>query len=686
MTNPEPMRIIFLTLLFQFIFLFSFCQPVNEKSDSITSRTDIPISPELSATIDSLKSLLGFAKTSEDKYKILGQISWAFAATRIHLQHARKYADSIKLLAEEFKDEKGIAYAHFYYGFIARHAGDFDKGLEHFQFYVAYNARQGDSGRVATGMYQIGVLQYNKGDYIAGLAAYHRALKISQQMDDFYQEATILNSIGIMLKKLKRYEESIDKYRIAAAIFDSLNALDRGYVRTNIANAYAESGNYDSAKVYYQYAMEICKSNKEIVEVAAILENIGNMYNKMNQYDSALHYLLQSASIFEKTLLKDEIALVNLQIADAYINLKNYSLAPGHLDRALSIAKEIESRTLIRDSYKIYATLFSKMKDFEKAYEYEQLFTKIKDSVLDESIAKQISELQTKYETAEKNKQIQLLAADKQLQEKETQRQAALKETFLIGAILLGLLALLLVYLFRQQLKHQKLMARKNDEIKEMDFRRQMSELEMKALRAQINPHFLFNCMNSINRMILQGDTENASAYLVRFSKLVRLILENAESPTVSLENEMALLESYIRLEELRFKGKIHYDIVIDEAIQADNIYLPSMVLQPFVENAIWHGLMHKKQDEMSTIYIGIREENDLLLCTIEDNGVGREMSATLRELSVFNKKSMGMKITEDRLRLLSRERHRQLIHVTDMKDNEDNALGTRIEITIPIS
>ena len=134
--------------------------------------------------------------------------------------------------------------------------------------------------------------------------------------------------------------------------------------------------------------------------------------------------------------------------------------------------------------------------------------------------------------------------------------------------------------------------------MKESDFKRQASELEMKALRAQINPHFFFNCMNAINLMIRKGDSENACLYLSKFSKLVRLILENAEAAAVTLESEMALLESYIQLEELRFPGKINYSLSVDESIGIQNTYLPSMVLQPVIENAIWHGIVHKENDE----------------------------------------------------------------------------------------
>src|SRR5690606_3893672 len=274
-----------------------------------------------------------------------------------------------------------------------------------------------------------------------------------------------------------------------------------------------------------------------------------------------------------------------------------------------------------------------------------------------------------KYETEKKDERIQLLAKEKALQENEVKRQAMLKRAFIGGLVLVAMLAGLIAYALRQRLKNQKLLADKNEEIREIDFKHQMSELEIKALRAQINPHFLFNCMNSINRMILDGDNDNASLYLTKFSRLVRLILENTERSLVSLQNELALLESYIQLESLRFKGRIDYKIRIDDSVDPDSTYLPSMVLQPFVENAIWHGLMHKTGEEKGVIGITVREIDDRLHCVIEDNGVGRERARELQQRSVIKSKSMGMKITEERLRLLNKDQWEKLINITDMKD-----------------
>ena len=192
--------------------------------------------------------------------------------------------------------------------------------------------------------------------------------------------------------------------------------------------------------------------------------------------------------------------------------------------------------------------------------------------------------------------------------------------------------------------------------------------------------------MNAINLMILKGQTENASLYLAKFSKLVRSILENAETSAVTLESEMALLESYIQLEELRLPGRISYKISIDDSIGKDSTYMPSMVLQPVVENAIWHGIVHKENEGIGNIFINVRQQDDQLLCTIEDNGVGREKASMLRDKSIIRNKSLGMKITEDRLRLRNRKQKGQCIHVTDLKDTANHPVGTRVVIHIPIA
>ncbi len=213
-----------------------------------------------------------------------------------------------------------------------------------------------------------------------------------------------------------------------------------------------------------------------------------------------------------------------------------------------------------------------------------------------------------------------------------------------------------------------------------------MSEAEMQALRAQMNPHFIFNCLNSINRYIVKSDQATASLYLTRFAKLIRLILDNSHSKNVVLSNEIEALRLYIEMESLRFDNKFTYEIIIDRNVQADSIEVPPLIIQPFIENAIWHGLLHKTEGGHLTVRISIAGEN-LLQCIIEDNGVGREKAKELKSKSATTRKSLGMELTENRLLLLNKyaEVHSS-IEILDMINDQQEPAGTRVILKIPFA
>src|SRR4029453_3745956 len=153
-----------------------------------------------------------------------------------------------------------------------------------------------------------------------------------------------------------------------------------------------------------------------------------------------------------------------------------------------------------------------------------------------------------------------------------------------------------------------------------MDTQQKMTEVEMQALRAQMNPHFIFNCLNSINRYIVKSDQATASLYLTRFAKLIRLILDNSNSKNVILSNELEALRLYIEMEALRFDKKFTYEIIVDEDVKADSIEVPPLIIQPYVENAIWHGLLHKEKGGNLRIQVAMSGES-MLQCTVQDDG-----------------------------------------------------------------
>jgi len=236
---------------------------------------------------------------------------------------------------------------------------------------------------------------------------------------------------------------------------------------------------------------------------------------------------------------------------------------------------------------------------------------------------------------------------------------------------------LILIYFFRIK------QIRKREEEKTR-LNKQISEIELKALRAQMNPHFIFNSLNSIQHFITNNDGESANKYLSKFAKLMRMILEGSKKPTISVTDEIKALSFYMELESLRFENKFNYDIKLDPAIDIHNTDIPTMLIQPYVENAIWHGLMNKSRKGM--ININLKLEEEALHCIIEDNGIGREKARELKKQNFNEHKSIGMQVTQERLEILNTLQKKETnINITDLKDEEGKAIGTKVEIYIPI-
>ena len=214
-------------------------------------------------------------------------------------------------------------------------------------------------------------------------------------------------------------------------------------------------------------------------------------------------------------------------------------------------------------------------------------------------------------------------------------------------------------------------------------FNAKVSELEMNALRAQMNPHFVFNCLNSINRLVLFNKTDAATDYLNKFSKLLRKVLDNSRSNFISLKEEINTLDLYLEMEKLRFDHNFSYKINIDPNLEIDEIPMPPMLIQPFVENSIWHGLQHS-QKESKIIELDLKDKEGILIITIQDNGIGREASKKIKEQRLNTHKSHGLQVIKERVEILQNLYHLQIdIETIDLQG--DDIQGTKVIIRIPL-
>jgi len=214
----------------------------------------------------------------------------------------------------------------------------------------------------------------------------------------------------------------------------------------------------------------------------------------------------------------------------------------------------------------------------------------------------------------------------------------------------------------------------------------EMSKIELKALRSQMNPHFIFNSLNAIQHYIFNTRSDEAIKYLNKFARLVRIILNNSEKPTVTVGEDLEALRLYLELEKMRFEEKFDYEIKVEESVDIDYDIMPPLLMQPYVENAILHGLNPKP--EKGHLIIRLHSENNFLICTITDNGIGRVKASEIRRtMPVKKHKSLGMKITEDRLKILNEINNSQLsVTITDLYGPAGEALGTRVQLFVPIN
>ncbi len=224
----------------------------------------------------------------------------------------------------------------------------------------------------------------------------------------------------------------------------------------------------------------------------------------------------------------------------------------------------------------------------------------------------------------------------------------------------------------------------KEEERKQVRLNEQLALSELKALRSQMNPHFIFNTMNTIQYYVSENDQKTAQQSLSKLAKLMRMILEHSELNVITIEEELKALELYIQLEAFRFEKKFSYEIIVDESISPGYHQIPSMLIQPYVENSIWHGLMHKHEED-GRITITLIRKGDVVCCAVEDNGIGREQSQRIKSDDQRKRKSMGMQITKERLELLSAVKSETPVRIIDLKDENGMATGTRVELEIPI-
>jgi tetratricopeptide (TPR) repeat protein/anti-sigma regulatory factor (Ser/Thr protein kinase) len=530
--------------------------------------------------------------------------------------------------------------------------------------------------------------------------------------------ADVLRSNGSYLHKNIETEKSLSCFLKALSIYSHhKEILKMGNTYIAIANLFSDIQNYEKANQYYLMGADLLQQVGNKHYLSRLYRNYANAYwLRKNEIDSMRYYLRKSKDLinsihdgekititdsdnkpfhdknftknpslsieafvtndstsvqgWEKQIKKAEndndiLGLHKLygQLAWYYYDKKEYDLAEYYFIKELKIVQVRfqQNRGVVPYIYENLISLYEKQGKWKEASKYYKLQDIMKDSLKMAQFSKIISETEAKYQAEKKQQQIRLL---------EKENESKNKNLLLISIVLIITTGCIL-YIARtyRMRKAVKLKA---------DYERRMIGLEMQNLRSQMNPHFIFNSLNGINSYIVQNKTHLASDYLTKFSRLIRLILENSKNETITLKRELETLRLYLLMESLRFEKKFDFFIQMNEGVDAQLITLPTMIIQPYVENAIWHGLLHKQDKGNVSIYIS-KVEN-VLGIVIEDNGVGRQKATEMKSKNSTSNKSYGMQITSQRITHLNKENSTEIV---DLKDEQGNALGTKVILSI---
>tara|TARA_R110002051_G_scaffold267030_1_gene327020 strand:- start:26648 stop:28417 length:1770 start_codon:yes stop_codon:yes gene_type:complete len=500
------------------------------------------------------------------------------------------------------------------------------------------------------------VQQYSYSNPFKALECYHKALSIIEK-----NKKLIDYKVGILGNIATIYYEQ-EEYLKALSIFkDLLQNSKTIELRSlaNIANIYGSLQKQDSAIYYYKEALKHPQLAENVMYEANLWSNISLMYQQNNSLQEAIEAIEKSLDLIDAHNIEFVRPTAYTNAAMVYLAQKDYSNARKYALEALQFSENSGNLFMQKSAWGTLADVYEAEHDDSKSLEAYKKYTVYKDSLNNQNRRVEINRQQMEFDFEKKEA----------LGKVEIKRLSTIKQATLIGAIGLLLVSFIGFMMYK----------RKQDAVskqKEAEFNVLVSDTELKALRAQMNPHFVFNSLNSIGDYILKNDTDKAQEYLIQFAQLMRMVLENSEQKEIVLSEELKFIELYLQVESKRLPNRFTYTITVMDGLETENILIPPLLLQPFIENSIWHGF--NSIATTGQILIVIKKENDMLLCSIEDNGIGRNSKTSENS----QKKSFGIAITENRLNILNqKKKSKGKLRITDTKNHS----GTYVEVSLPL-
>ena len=509
---------------------------------------------------------------------------------------------------------------------------------------------------------------------VKGLVPYQK-IGLYELLGDVYKGFDETN------KAIAYYEEGL-KVAVKNQVSPKIPDLN-----SKIADAYAQDNRLEEAESYYGNSLEL-SSQQAPRRAIQEKEKVADFYNRKNQYEDEIK--LRKKSLNELQALPgmaaksagapvetDSITAqrINYKIANAYAAQDKYAEAIPYLEESIKEADSENDLIVQKDATRKLSEVYRDKGDFSKAFETYQKYVAIVDTLYlrkEQEISqasrfsREIAASQGRITGLEKERELSQSKYDLALIEQQLALESNRRQKWIIYSLVVGmLLTALAAYFFYRSNRQQQLAN---------------NLLALKSLRSQMNPHFIFNALNSVNNYIAKNDERSANRYLSEFSTLMRAVLENSEEDFISLSRELELIELYVKLEHSRFPEKFDYTINLDEQIDTEAFQIPPMLLQPYIENAIWHGLRYKEEKGALSIEL-TKKETDIIEIRITDNGIGRKRSRELKTRNQKTQNSKGMGNIKKRIAILN-TMYKDKVSVSVQDLNED-ATGTRVILTL---
>lgn len=507
---------------------------------------------------------------------------------------------------------------------------------------------------------QEGQIYYEQSDPLRAMDRFQAALKAAAPIQDPALEASIYNNIANIYSDLKQYDKALDHYNRLMAISESLRDTAKMVIATvNIASVYIERQQLPAGIASLMRAHTWARAIGNLRYEMAIHNNLGRALAKRGDDESALNHFSACLDLAEQLGSDGIKANVLNSISEILLNRHQYTAAEQRSKVALALAEKVGALEWQANAWQTLSRINEQqLKPWEALHAFQQFIT-LRDSAVNDDKKAVIARKEMQF-ALEKQEAV---AASEMRRQRTLTYAIIVVSLVVIGAFMVG-----------WRLYKRK---RDSDERKRIaEFEALVADTEMKALRAQMNPHFIFNALNAIGDRIADADVITAGDYLDRFSKLIRQILENSEHKEIPLSADLTVLEGYMELEAMRLRGKFTYAITVTEDIDSENTLVPPLILQPLIENSIWHGILPKNGP--GHISINVQKDGESLSYTVTDNGVGR---AHLNGNANQTKRSMGIALTEARVAITGTRPHQpSAIMFNDLPN------GLAVTVKLPLS